>query len=133
NTLHCLWKAQGDSNVVYLLGSVHVLKETDYPLPAVIDSAFTNSQIAVFETDIDKMDDPAQQMAMISKIMLPEGETLKENLSSNVYESLSKHAAEVGLPMAMLQRFRPAAAVVTVEVMELTGLGADPQYGVDKH
>jgi len=133
SALHCLWKAEGASNVVYLLGSIHLLQATNYPLPAVIESAFSNSQIAVFETDIDKMDDPAQQMAMMSKIMLPQGQTLRQNLSSNVYASLSKHAAEVGLPMALLDQYRPAAAVMTVEVMELTALGADPEYGVDKH
>jgi len=133
NTLHCLWKAQGESNIVYLFGSVHLLKATDYPLPAAIESAFTNSQIAVFETDIDKMDDPALQMSMMGRLMLPADQTLRQNLSSNVYESLSKHAAEVGLPMGTLERFRPAAAVMTVEVMQLTALGADPQLGVDKH
>lgn len=133
NVLHCLWKAEGASNVVYLLGSIHLLQATNYPLPAVIESAFSNSQIAVFETDIDKMEEPAEQMAMMSKIMLPQGETLRQNLSSNVYESVSKHAADVGLPMALLDQYRPAAAVMTVEVMELTALGADPEYGVDKH
>jgi len=133
NTLHCLWKAEGASNVVYLLGSIHLLQATNYPLPAVIESAFTNSQIAVFEADIDKMDEPAQQMALLSKIMLPQGESLKQNLSSNVYESLSKHAADVGLPMPLLDQYRPAAAVMTLEVMELMALGADPQFGVDKH
>jgi uncharacterized protein len=133
NALHCLWKAEGASNVVYLLGSIHLLQATNYPLPAVIVSAFSNSQIAVFEADIDKMEEPAEQMAMMSKIMLPQGETLQQNLSSNVYESLSKHAAEVGLPMPLLDQYRPAAAIMTVEVMELTSLGADPEYGVDKH
>jgi uncharacterized protein YbaP (TraB family) len=133
NALHCLWKAEGASNVVYLLGSIHLLQATNYPLPAVIESAFSNSQTAVFETDIDKMDDPAQQMAMMSKIMLPQGQTLRQNLSSNVYESLSKHAAEIGLPMTALDQYRPAAVVMTLEVMELTTLGADPEFGVDKH
>jgi len=133
NALHCLWKAQGASNVVYLLGSIHLLQATNYPLPAVIESAFSNSQIAVFETDIDKMDDPSQQMAMLGKIMLPQGQTLKQNLSSNAYESLSQHATELGLPMPILEQYRPAAAIMTVEVMELTTLGADPEFGVDKH
>jgi uncharacterized protein len=131
--LHCLWKAQGASNTVYLLGSVHLLKETDYPLPAVIESAFSNSQIAVFETDLDKLESPEEQAKMMSKISLPEGQTLKQNLSPKVYESFSKHAGEVGLPIQALEQFRPAAAVMTLEVMELLSLGVNPDYGVDKH
>jgi uncharacterized protein YbaP (TraB family) len=132
-SLHCLWKAEGASNVVYLLGSIHLLRATNYPLAAVIEAAFTNSQIAVFETDIDKMEDPAQQMAMLGKISLPAGQTLRQNLSPEAYESFSNHAAQVGLPMVMLEQFRPAAAIMTLEVMQLMTLGVDPQAGVDSH
>ena len=133
SALHCLWKAQGASNVVYLLGSVHLLKATDYPLPAVIESAFTNSQVVVFETDIDKLENPEGQAAMLGKISLPEGQTLQQNVSPKVYASLNKHATEVGMPMQAVEQFRPAAAVMTLEMMELTSLGVDPEYGVDKH
>jgi uncharacterized protein YbaP (TraB family) len=131
--LHSLWKAQGASNVVYLLGSIHLLQATNYPLAPALESAFTNSQVVVFETDIEKMEDPAQQMAMLSKLSLPEGQTLRQTLSPKVYEALSKHAADVGLPLAMLEQYRPAAAIMTLEVMELTTLGADPAFGIDKH
>jgi uncharacterized protein len=37
------------------------------------------------------------------------------------------------LPMPALEQYRPAAAVMTIEMMELVSLGADPAYGVDKH
>jgi len=30
---HSLWKIQGQQNSVYLLGSIHVLRKEDYPLP----------------------------------------------------------------------------------------------------
>lgn len=133
NALHCLWKVEGASNVVYLLGAIHLLQATNYPLPAVIESAFTNSKIAVFETDVDKMNEPAQQTAMMSKIILPQGQTLKQNLSPKVYESLSKHVTEAGIPMQLLEQYQPAAAIMTVEVMDLMALGAHPDFGVDMH
>ncbi len=133
SALHCLWKAQGASNVVYLLGSVHLLKAADYPLPPVIEWAFTNSQVVVFETDIDKLESPEGQAAMLSKISLPEGQTLQQNVSPKVYASLNKHATEVGMPLQAVEQFRPAAAVMTLEMLELTSLGVDPEYGVDKH
>jgi uncharacterized protein YbaP (TraB family) len=131
--LHCLWKAEGKSNVVYLLGTVHLLKADNYPLPAVIESAFTNSQIAAFEADIDKEDDPGEQAKMLEKISLPPGETIAQELSPAVYASFSNHVKEVGIPLEALQQFKPAMAVMTLEMMELSGLGVDPEYGVDKH
>ena len=35
-----LWKIEHDQAVVYLVGSVHVLKADDYPLPAAFQMAF---------------------------------------------------------------------------------------------
>lgn len=131
--LHCLWQAQGKSNIIYLLGSVHLLKPTDYPLPAVIESAFTNSQVAVFEMDIDKSEDPDGQAKMMAKVSLPEGDSLQKHLSPNVYASLRKHVGETEIPFEVVDQFKPAMAVMTVEMLELAKLGADPEYGVDKH
>ena len=110
-----------------------MLPATNYPLANVIDSAFANSKIAVFETDIDKLDESSQQTAILEKFSLPEGQTLKQNLSPKVYNSLSNHAAELGLPMQALERYRPVAAIQTLQVMELATLGADLKLGVDKH
>src|SRR5437899_913973 len=63
-TKHSLWKVQGKENAVYLLGSVHVLKKEDYPLPAPIEGAFGDSKIAVFETDIAGMENPELAMKL---------------------------------------------------------------------
>ena len=35
-----VWMAEGASNRVYLLGSVHLLRRQDHPLPQVIDAAY---------------------------------------------------------------------------------------------
>lgn len=131
--LHCVWKAEGDSNVVYLLGTIHLLRETDYPLPQVMESAFTNSSIAVFETDIDKADDPATSMKLLQKAALPPGQSLQQLLPTNVYASFSRHAEEVGVPMMMFNSMKPGMAIIMLEAMELTKLGADPEYGEDQH
>ena len=130
---HSLWKVQGKTNVVYLLGSVHVLKETNYPLAAPIEQAFTNAQIAVFEADIGAMNDPSLAMKMMAKGTLPEGETLEKQLSPESYKSFQKHVEESGMPAAMMDKMTPAMAAMTLEVFELMKLGLDPEAGVDKH
>ncbi len=133
NDLHPLWKVQGASNVVYLLGSVHLLKESDYPLAAPIESAFSNAQVAVFETDIGELQSMGVQLKMLSKATLPEGETLKDQLSAGTYASLSKHAEDAGLPLAMFAQMKPVMVVVMLEVMELQKLGLNPELGLDQH
>src|SRR4051812_36098491 len=56
---HSLWKVEGKKAAVYLLGSIHVLKEEDYPLAEPIEKAFTNSEVVAFETDVAALEDPA--------------------------------------------------------------------------
>src|SRR6266571_4418326 len=76
-TKHSLWKVQGKENAVYLLGSIHLLKKEDYPLPAPLEAVFSDSKIAVFETDIAGMENPELVMKLTAKGQLPEGETLR--------------------------------------------------------
>jgi len=131
--LHCVWKVAGASNTVYLVGSIHLLKPSDYPLAAPIEAAFTNSQVVAFETDIGQMDDLATQFGMLSKIMLPEGQTLEDQLSPETWQAFTNHVTQAGLPLFMFNRFKPVMAAMTLELMEIQNLGVDPLLGLDKH
>jgi uncharacterized protein YbaP (TraB family) len=132
-TKHSLWKVQGQQNTVYLLGSIHVLKKEDYPLPAVIESAFTNAQIAVFETDVDQMENPEVAMKLATKGRLPEGQTLSDQLSPPVYSAFKVYAQKTGVPVQIFDSLTPSIAAVTLVALELRKLDLDPEYGLDKH
>src|SRR5688572_28338053 len=132
-TRHTLWKVQGPSNSVHLLGSVHVLKRSDYPLAVPIEKAFSNAAVVAFETDIAALDDPAVAMKLMSKGQLPAGETLLKQLSPEVYKMWLTHVTEAGLPPQMFEQFTPAMAGLTVAMLEIQKLGLDPNQGVDKH
>jgi len=131
--LHSLWKVEGKRSTVYLLGSVHVLKAENYPLPAVIDNAYSNSVMVAFETDIAELESIASQAKLLSKAMLPEGETLAEQLSPAVYASLSNHLTAAGLPALVFDRLKPGMAAMMLDTLELQKLGFDPQQGLDMH
>jgi uncharacterized protein YbaP (TraB family) len=130
---HSLWKIQGAKSTVYLLGSVHLLKQEDYPLPAVMEAAFTNSQIAVFEADVGQMSEPETQAKMMSKAQLPDGETLRQHLTPETYAAFSERVGKAGLPPAMFDTFKPLLAVSLLEMTELQKMGCDPRYGLDEH
>jgi len=130
---HCLWEVKGSSNVVYLLGSIHLLNRTNYPLPKPMLSAFSNSAVAAFETDIAKLESPEAQQRILSQALLPAGQSLQQELSPAVYASFSNHVAEIGLPLAMFDRFKPSMAAMTLQALEMTQLGAQPEYGVDQY
>ena len=132
-TRHSLWKIEGTKSTVYLMGSVHVLKPENYPLPAPLESAFTNSQIAVFETDMGEMEKSETQTKLLSKAQLPAGETLADQLSPEVYAQFTKHLETAGLPAMMFTQLKPSMAAIMVLVLELQKMGLNPEQGMDKH
>ena len=69
----------------------------------------------------------------MGKVQLPPDETLKDHLTPAVYSDFTRHAEDTGMPMWMLDRFKPAMAAMTLEVFALQKLGANPEYGVDKY
>jgi uncharacterized protein len=128
---HSAWKVQGEKCSVYLLGSVHVLKEEHYPLPAVFESAFSNASIVVFETDVGAMMKPESQLKLTMRAQLPEGQALKDVLTGETYASLARHLKENGMPEAMISRFKPGFVVVMLTMVELQKEGFDPASGMD--
>jgi uncharacterized protein len=132
-TLHSLWKVEGQSNTVYLLGSIHLLKPEDYPLPLPIEYAFSKAQVVAFETDIGKLQDMDTALKIVAKSALPAGETLQDELTPETYTELTNHLNTAGVPLVMVQQLSPFMAAATLEVMELQKLGLNPDYGVDVH
>ena len=47
----CVWKVTSGTNVLYLGGSIHALKNSDYPLPVAYNRALDASDRLVFEVD----------------------------------------------------------------------------------
>ncbi|MCL2480953.1 MAG: TraB/GumN family protein [Spirochaetaceae bacterium] len=51
-----VWKISNGDNILYIGGTIHILRESDYPLPEPFYTAFDESEIIVFESTGDPMD-----------------------------------------------------------------------------
>ena len=60
-----VWVATSGEEKVYLGGTVHLLRPTDYPLPAPFETAYAASDKLYFETDIAGLNDVAVQARML--------------------------------------------------------------------
>ena len=125
-----VWKAQKDNSIIYLGGTCHTLRETDYPLPPEFDKAYKASEILVFETDIGKLQDPSTQQKFLSKAMYADGSTVDKHLSAQTYGELSAYCEANSIPLEAFRQFKPSMLIVTLTVMELMKLGVT-QQGVD--
>lgn len=132
-TKHSLWKVEGRTNALYLFGSIHFLKEDFYPLPQPIEDAYKQSQVVVFEVNLDEMGSPESQLKMLQSGKQPEGQTLKDTLSKETYAKLEAHLSESGAPVILFDALRPWMVAVTLIGSELMKLGFNPEEGVDKY
>ena len=63
-----VWVITSGSNTVYLGGTVHLLRPTDYPLPEEYEQAYQASSEIYFETDISSMTDFSVQAQMLQQL-----------------------------------------------------------------
>jgi uncharacterized protein len=125
-----VWKIQKGESVMYLGGTCHLLRQSDFPLPAEFDKAYRESDIVVFETDLGEFNNPSAQAKLMSKAMYNDGSTVDKHLSSQTYKLLSGYCEANGIPLGALKQFKPSMIVVMMEAVELAKLNVT-QEGVD--
>ena len=126
-----MWRVTGDSNSVYLLGSIHMLREQDHPLPAVIDRAYEDADVVVMELDMDDIDPAATQAAFNKAGVLNDGTTLRDLMGEEPFLRAEQAAASIDIPLDLLARSEPWLAAMTVELMMLYRIGFNPVLGVE--
>jgi uncharacterized protein YbaP (TraB family) len=131
--LHSLWELHGKHNTVYLLGSIHVLRPSDYPLPPAVLEAYGNSKSILMEVNVEEISSAQVQAEMLASAVLPEGKTLPEVLGQQRYERAAALAHEVGVELSMFDQFAPWFAAEAISQLQLTQLGFQPESGVEMY
>ena len=126
-----MWRIDGATNSVYLLGSIHLLREHDHPLPTVIDTAYEDAEVLVMELDMDDLDPVYTQAAFNRAGVLRDGRTLKDLMGDELYAEAERAARAVDIPIELLAQSEPWLAAMTVELMALYRIGFNPMYGVE--
>ena len=127
-----IWQLDGPSSDVLLLGSVHLLRESDYPLPGNIMAALERSECLVFELDIDDLDPLASQSLFQSLGRTPEGVSLQDILGPSTYARAAERSGELGIDLDLLADFKPWFAALTIMNLQLMRMGFSPGLGLDQ-
>lgn len=128
-----LWRYQRGATVVYLAGSIHILKPTLYPLPAPLVQAFDRADYLVLEVDVSALGQDEILRRTRAHAELPGQQTLADVLPAPLYQRLSRHLAHFGFDIAMLRRAKPAMAMNHVVVSRLLTLGYLPDSGLESY
>jgi uncharacterized protein len=130
-TLHALWELHGKHNTVYILGSIHVLRPTDYPLAPAVLHAYSDAKSIFMEVNLQEIDPQRMQIELLASARLPEGQTLPSIMGKQRYERAGVLAREVGVDIGIFDAFAPWFVAEAISQLQLQQLGFQPKSGVE--
>ena len=128
-----LWQVQGTKAVHYLIGSVHMLPASAYPLPAPLESAYAATRGLVLEADLAGLNAPELQGRMLGAAKDDSSGGLKSRIGDTLYRKLQQRAAAMGVPGPLCDDFRAWFCALTLELIGMQRAGFGAEYGVDQH
>lgn len=126
-----VWKISDADSTIYLAGSIHMLREKDWPIPAVFDAVYERVNEIIFELDMAEMMKPgaAEQLRQLGA--LPEGESLSDHLGKETMEKLHRFLSDLGLSTSLLDRYTPGMTLLMLSSLEAAKYGATPERGLE--
>ena len=100
-----------------------MLRASDWPLPLAFERAYSQSDILVFETNLEAMETSDFQMKLLQFVQLPDGVSLESLLSPQVYQDLANYCASNQLPVEALQRLKPSFAMISLALLSIKSWG----------
>ena len=128
------WRVTGeDTGELLLLGSVHYLRQEDYPLPSNIDELYQQADTLVMELDLDDLDTLSVENLFVEAGTLPPGSALQTVLTPAVYELAETRSAEFGLDLEFATRLEPWLVAITLMDLGMNALGFNASRGLEQH
>ena len=112
-----IWVAEGEHNRVYLLGSIHVLREQDHPLPAVVELVYDDAERLIMELDMDDIDPASALQFLLQNGLLKGDATLEQQMGPELWAQARAAAEQIDIPLDLLNKSEPWLAAMTVQEM----------------
>ena len=125
-----VWKISKGDNYIYIGGTVHILKSSDFPLPLAFNKAYTDSDAIFFEIDLEKTKTTEFQKKILQTLTYDNGKNLKDYISNKTYKELDNYFKNNELQLKPMLAFKPSMAIMTIGMVELKKLGFS-ESGVD--
>lgn len=127
-----VWLVEKGANKVYLGGTIHLLRATDYPLPVEFEKAYHQSQLVTFETNIKQLNNPDISRQMLFKMSYQDKRTIQSETSPEVYQQLNNYAKSAGISLKFMRKAKPGMLMSAFMLNELGKIGVN-QEGIDMY
>jgi uncharacterized protein len=128
------WRIAGkNGGEVALLGSMHMLRASDYPLPALVDELYARADTLVLEIDLDDPGLAGQQVQLIEAATLLPGEALRDVVTPGVYRLAEQRARALGFDLQLLEHVQPWLVAITLLEVGMQRIGFDNDRGLERY
>ncbi len=124
-----LWTVTDGDRILYLLGSVHMLRPEVFPLDEALTEAFHDAEVVAFELDLDVLQ--AGAMAMLQRGTFQDERTLRGKLDEATYEELSNRFESFGVPTQLVENLKPWMASLMLSSLVIQQAGYEAESGID--
>lgn len=128
-----VWRVSSGAGDTWLLGSVHYLRDADYPLPEIVDTLYERADELVMELDLDDIDAGGMQASLVSAAMLPDDRSLADVLDDDVYRLAEQRAEAFGIGLDALSRFEPWLVALTLTDLGMGRHGYRSARGLEQY
>lgn len=128
-----LWKIRSSTATVYLLGSLHALRNEMYPLNSSIINAYEKSDTLVLEVNMANIDEMEANRLMLEKGIFKGQETLEENISGETLKKLKSYLMKQGMTLEQVNKMQPWFLELTISMQEIAKLGYSLELGIDQY
>ncbi|MFC5453318.1 TraB/GumN family protein [Prosthecobacter fluviatilis] len=127
-----VWVVDGpNGGRLYLCGTIHILREQDYPLAPAYEAAYMYSNKLVLELPPGAASSAELTGRMSQLGQYPASSSLEANVSKETWQAVQTWAAKRGLDASALNRFKPWFVALMIPSIEYAALGAKADKGVD--
>lgn len=128
-----IWEVKKGDDVLHIGGTVHILPNSEFPLPTNYTDIYANADSIVLETKLPEPGDQAMQMEMMKAMSYEEGKKLTDLISKESHAELVSYFAKVGMDYSNLERFKVGflnSMVVMIEANKggIAGQGVDAYF-----
>lgn len=130
-----MWEVTCDNGaVVTLTGSMHALKQSDYPLPDRMMSAFNDADILAVEADLAAGDSITYQSALLANMYYDDtNDSLDKHISKEAYDALEKYLAEFSTDLSQYNNMKPWAVSNIADNIALQNSDLSGDLGIDNY
>ncbi|MFT5210150.1 MAG: hypothetical protein ACI9CE_001874 [Flavobacterium sp.] len=126
------WRLEGPNGPLYLIGTVHFLKPSLMPMPAVFDHILTEADNVAFETNPILMSDPVR-VSELQAIMRANPKEQKKLYDKSTKKVLKKYAKYNGFPASTAYASPIVINALQIPQLKIAALGYAFNTGVEMH